>query len=455
MCDDYDLLVLEVNVSNGDSKSAFGDYLSRNNCEYPGIWSQEGGRPISDEVGNGGSGNPKYMIYPDKTYARTSTIPPTVQPHVCGGGNPKITVKTPNGGESIEKNSAYDITWTSTKVTGNVKIELHQSGSLHSVIAASETNDDSYSWLVDNSITAGSSYSIVITSIDDPTVTDASDNTFELIEEYIISGEYSLNFDALTPSSEVLPTGFSQATSDDINWIIHTGPTPSKIGSAPDVTGPDGDHTSGSGNYIYVEASNPNNPGKVSAWESPKFDISGISNPQLGFWYHMFSDSGHMGTLTVDVFSGSSWTNGIISLSDDDYGDQWHEATCDLSSYRAGPIRFRFTGTTGSSWASDICIDDLTIAGASSAITSTKGALLASIMRIAGTTMHYSLPESFSGEELTITLFTMQGKVVSAHTQEVSKQNGIIELNSLANGIYNCTVSVGDFKATNSVVISK
>lgn len=67
-CDDYDLLVLSVNFS--DSKSAFANWISQNNCKHPGVYKGEGGTDFKNALNNGNTGGPKYLIYPDKRYKK-------------------------------------------------------------------------------------------------------------------------------------------------------------------------------------------------------------------------------------------------------------------------------------------------------------------------------------------------------------------------------------------------
>jgi hypothetical protein len=89
-CDDFNLYIFETNVSNSDTKNAFQDYLDENSVEYLSIWSQDGGRALGDATGNGGTGNPKYLISPDKTYFKmdygtwqTQLQDAGLEPHTC------------------------------------------------------------------------------------------------------------------------------------------------------------------------------------------------------------------------------------------------------------------------------------------------------------------------------------------------------------------------------------
>ncbi len=75
--------MLEVNVNRGSSsKSDLQDYIDENSVEFPAIWHEEGGTDLATATGNGTSGNPKYMIYPDKTFSKTGTIPSSITEHI-------------------------------------------------------------------------------------------------------------------------------------------------------------------------------------------------------------------------------------------------------------------------------------------------------------------------------------------------------------------------------------
>ena len=147
-----------------------------------------------------------------------------------------------------------------------------------------------------------------------------------------------------------------QGFEDDIDWTLLSGGTPSGN------TGPSGDHTSGGGNYLYVEATNPNFPSKLAELYGPCIDLSGIGSAQLSFWYHMWGAD--MGTLSLDVFSGGSWTTDVWTLSGDQ-GNSWQQAVVSLTPYAGGPLRLRFRGTTGANFTSDMAIDDINVTGTS------------------------------------------------------------------------------------------
>jgi hypothetical protein len=60
---------------------------------------------------------------------------------------PTITVTSPNGGESFPVNTAQTITWTSSNLTGNVKLEFSSDGGVNwTVLNANTLNDGSEGW---------------------------------------------------------------------------------------------------------------------------------------------------------------------------------------------------------------------------------------------------------------------------------------------------------------------
>ena len=145
---------------------------------------------------------------------------------------------------------------------------------------------------------------------------------------------------------------WNNLSGDDFDWSRNSGGTPSSN------TGPSGDHTSGSGSYVYIETSSPRVNGDTAILESDCFDLAGVSGPSLGFWYHMYG--GTIGSLTVEVSDDcQNWTT-EWSLSGNQ-GNAWNEANIDLSAYAGSLIRIRFIGVRGSSYTGDISIDDVSL----------------------------------------------------------------------------------------------
>ncbi len=100
----------------------------------------------------------------------------------------KITVTSPNGGEVWERLRTYPITWSSSGDVGSdVRIDL-LSGQVSRLLVASTTNDGSWDWSIDSSVTPNSGYTIRVRS----TTTGfygSSDSTFTIEKE---KGGYTL-----------------------------------------------------------------------------------------------------------------------------------------------------------------------------------------------------------------------------------------------------------------------
>ncbi len=153
------------------------------------------------------------------------------------------------------------------------------------------------------------------------------------------------------------------ATTSAFRWNVSgTGTTTS--GS----TGPDAAN-SGT-NFFFTEASS-GSTGAVAELYTPLIDLSGVNNPKLTFAYHMYGAA--MGNLYIDVFNGSSWINDVDSIVGQQQtsgADSWLNKNVDLSTY-SGSIQVRFRGVRGTSFTSDMAIDDITFDSTATLVVST------------------------------------------------------------------------------------
>ncbi|MFN3243421.1 MAG: S8 family serine peptidase [Planctomycetota bacterium] len=187
-----------------------------------------------------------------------------------------------------------------------------------------------------------------------------------------LSGDYRIRFDAQLGSSwesdicidsvsigtggggggasfaANMESGFgalANETGDTHEWSRNSGGTPSSN------TGPSG-AVEGSW-YAYVEASSPN-IGTNARLATGLLDFDGTET--LTFRYHMFG--GTMGTLNVQAVSSSGAVTTLWTRSGDQ-GDVWQAASIPIT--LTGSYRIRFDAQLGSSWESDICIDDVVL----------------------------------------------------------------------------------------------
>ncbi|MDK9699210.1 MAG: hypothetical protein OEM52_03535 [bacterium] len=111
-----------------------------------------------------------------------STIGDTCDADFAVVAPPSITVASPNGGESWQIGSPFDIRWTSVNLVGNVAIELNRSypTGTWEVLFANSLNDSVQSWTVTGATTTTAR--IRITSLVNPGVGDTSSANFTIAE---------------------------------------------------------------------------------------------------------------------------------------------------------------------------------------------------------------------------------------------------------------------------------
>ncbi|XP_041691847.1 MAM domain-containing protein 2 [Coregonus clupeaformis] len=142
--------------------------------------------------------------------------------------------------------------------------------------------------------------------------------------------------------------GYSQEKdSDKGDWLRVRGQTPTSY------TGPRGDHTTGVGYFMYVEASLMR-PGHTARLLSS--DLRGSAGPQcLVFYYHMYGSG--TGLLSVLLHRSDSERDALLWRRRGEQSISWMRATVDYECDRRHQIIFE--AIRGPSIRSDIAIDDI------------------------------------------------------------------------------------------------
>lgn len=141
--------------------------------------------------------------------------------------------------------------------------------------------------------------------------------------------------------------------------------TSDRGGTGSGGTGPDVDHTLGTatGTYLYTETScnGTGYPNITATIVSDWLDFRALTAPQITFWYHMLG--GSMGTMHFDVDTSrqGNWVNDIVPSWTDNQ-NLWQERNISLAAFAGlDSVRLRIRGISGSSFTSDMAVDDIEV----------------------------------------------------------------------------------------------
>lgn len=143
---------------------------------------------------------------------------------------PVITVLEPNGGEFIEQGKPFEIKWTSSNYSGDVKIELL--GTNAGVIVASTANTGSYTWNVPATQAIADDYKVKISAVTG-TLSDESNEVFSIIAPVVIPNLVitEIMYNSPGQDEEWVEIYNDENTAVDIEgyWLIDDVATHSKI----------------------------------------------------------------------------------------------------------------------------------------------------------------------------------------------------------------------------------
>lgn len=137
-----------------------------------------------------------------------------------------ILVEYPNESTILTGQESYKIRWNSNNISGNVKIDLYQNGSLHQVVAANTFNDRVYEWNVPSNL-SGTNFKIRVSSVDDDSLYDESDNNFSINEKF-----YSENLDT-EPTGYTIAGGWENGCQQQVITLALRNQTQGRIFMIP------------------------------------------------------------------------------------------------------------------------------------------------------------------------------------------------------------------------------
>ncbi|MFK7923425.1 MAG: PKD domain-containing protein [Bacteroidia bacterium] len=151
-----------------------------------------------------------------------------------------------------------------------------------------------------------------------------------------------------------LPADWSTSANTTFLWLVDEN------GTGSSGTGPSDDHSDPGTYYVYTEASS-GSAGFIDELFSPCIDLSALTAPRLGYWYHMFGNT--MGNLYVDVIANGVRTriDSIIGQQQTANADPFLERVLSLDAYIGQTIQLAFVGQSAGTFAGDMAIDDVSI----------------------------------------------------------------------------------------------
>jgi hypothetical protein len=239
----------------------------------------------------------------------------------------------------------------------------------------------------------------------------------------------------------ILIDGWANSQFDSHDWYVNTG------GTLSGQTGPTGDNTSGSGNYIYLEATNLNN--LEASLFSKCFDINLLNSPELSFFYHM---SGiEMGELHVDIVINGFTIQDIITPISGDQGASWNLMTVDLTPFK-GIVKVVLRGITGNGYRSDIAIDDFSIRDAMP-LGIQEDIRVSEIVLFPNPTSDYV--NILAKDEIqSIQLLDITGKLVFVESIHKNDNKYKVDMSSLNSGIYFIRTKTNSGVLTKKVILN-
>jgi len=289
------------------------------------------------------------LIANDSTSIKTNEVCWTAGGSPVPGPPNVFSITTASGGQLMAHWTNPSENVDGTPMDDFDAINLYEDGSLVTTFTRSPADTGS----ADSALftPGGANLPYYVTAMDNESPSNESAASNTAYPPFV--APYSQDFEA----GGALPVQWTNEQDDDFDWTVNAG------GTSSTGTGPTVDHTTGtaSGFYMYTEASTPNFPNMVAHLTTPFIDLGTVSLPGMAFWYHMYGAA--MGELHVDVYANGMWNLDVmaplVGQQQLNQTDPWLQAVVDLSAYSGAPIQVRFRGITGSSFTSDMAIDDV------------------------------------------------------------------------------------------------
>jgi len=220
---------------------------------------------------------------------------------------PSLTITSPNGGETWEKNATHAVTWTSTGIVDDVEIEYSiDNGTTWSTIIAATANDGSYDWTVPDTPSEGC---LVRISETDGDPTDTSDAIFSIVDELepgiTVTAPNGGEIWEINSNRDITWTSTGDVGNVKIEYSTNTGTSWTTIVTS----------TANDGTYNWLVPANPSENCLIRVSETDGspidasdavFSIISETSPCGKSW----SMSGYSGT---DIFKSTAYGNALFA----------------------------------------------------------------------------------------------------------------------------------------------
>ncbi len=255
---------------------------------------------------------------------------------------------------------------------------------------------------------------------------------------------YYEDFDALAVGETgQLTNDWIGANNGAFEWIANTGATTTTA------SGPIGDNTTGTGIYMYTEASVPAAQGETAWLTSPCIDLTNISGGLVSvvYRYHMYGAD--IQTLYVDIDSAGTWINvdTIVGQQQTASADPYLLKVVPLpQAFVLSNLAVRFRTVRGVSFDGDVAIDDVLIDFLQSELElENYASSIAAFPNPSNGLVTVTLP--FINTNIDIQVMDVNGKLMdNLSMTQLNRSAYQLDMSNLAKGIY--MINIKDAKSS-------
>ena len=294
----------------------------------------------------------------------------------------------------------------------------------------------------------------IIDAGDQNVYNDTIKKNFQLYSNsVVVTAPYFQNFDNFNGCSTAnncefgvcqLSQGWTNLTNtvwDDFDFRTNSGST------ASNGTGPTSDHTTGNGNYLYIESS----ACFVQTAElfSSCLDLTNAVSPEASVWYHMTGVA--MGELHFDVLADGELIEDVIPVLRFDRGNLWRKATIDMTPYVGKIANVKFRILTGNSFTSDIALDDFELIDTATAVGLNENFLTALRVYPNPSKGNFNIDLGSTVENAQIAVMDINGRIV--YENVITTSTTQVDLSNVEKGVYFLQITVNGERTNRKLIV--